>query len=1104
MIYSKLLCIKRNLPIFGSNLFHMSASFKSLLFSCGVFWLLQSGDLIAQQTVADWNFPNNPDNAIVDLSLPSNTGITISTQGGTTAPLYNYTGATSFAAGASSWQSGSGLKWWEITFDATGLSNLELSSKQYGSSTAPRDFKVQYRIGAGVWTDLPGATAIVVATNWTTGVINGVALPAACNNQPAVSLRWIMTSNTAIGGAAVASSGVSRIDDINVSWNADEYYRSAQSGNWNNITTWESSPDNISWSPAIMAPTNFSRTITIRNPHTVTINSRVRMDETIVQNGATLSWASFFMDINNGPGVDLQVNGTLWDNATNNVAFIGGATWSLGAAGTVLKTNNGSANNWRDNYNGGIATIPATATWIIRKISGNNPSVSSLTMYYPNLLIENNTASPWIATGSSSFQGAGTTIVVKGYMDVGGSGSNTVEFESTNINPAAVVVTGNLHVRSGNTLRNYGTGFELFSNLICDGNITYDASDSRQLIFSGGSPQVITGAGNLNVFRMVMNKSAGDVTLFRPVKVDNNITFNNPGGRIFTDAVNLLTVDINATATGANNSSFVHGPVRKLGTAAFTFPTGKNNSYRSIGIGSGSGGGGGVFWTEEFGSGCNTGQLANSYAGTNGTWNIVNTGTNEVYANTWYISAAENGQGAGVCGAGCGSNQTLHVSSTFSGDLGAAYFESDPTTCSFFGFCGITDKRVESPVINCTGQSGINLSFNYMEYGEGTADNATLWYFDGTSWSQLIDLPKTLCCGGVVCDGLTQGLWTAYSIALPASANNNPNIRIGFRWVNNGNGVGTDPSFAVDDVRLSGAGATETFTAEYFRANPQAVYNNVVNAPIDHISQCEYWTLTRDAGTSARTVTLSWDANSCGVTLLTDLTTARFNGTSWDDRGNGGTTGTLTAGTVTTSTTQTDYGPFTLASTSFQNPLPVELLSLDAKWKNQTVEVNWTTASEINSDYFLIQRSASGQLFENIGSVQAAGNTTSLKDYSFFDYQPLKGTSYYRLQQFDFDGSNETSQMVAVKTRESAPASEILNLYTDPFHLNIHLVIQSTQSENVKLSIVDVTGRIVLSEQHSLQSGRNALTLPAENLARGVYTVRILLKENQLSGKFFW
>jgi hypothetical protein len=205
-----------------------------------------------------------------------------------------------------------------------------------------------------------------------------------------------------------------------------------------------------------------------------------------------------------------------------------------------------------------------------------------------------------------------------------------------------------------------------------------------------------------------------------------------------------------------------------------------------------------VFWTEAFGSGaCSGGVLASAYSGTNGAWSITNTGTNGSAANTWYVSAKEQGMGLGNCGAGCAgtNNKTLHVGSTgFFTDLGAAYNAT--------GSSNITDKRANSPVINCTGKTGISLSFNYLEFGEGSSDNATLEYFNGSAWSLLVDVPKITCCGPANCTG-QQGLWTAYSIAMPASADNNAGVRIGFRWVNNGNGIGTDPSFAVDDIQLS-------------------------------------------------------------------------------------------------------------------------------------------------------------------------------------------------------------------------------------------------------------------------------------------------------------
>ena len=206
------------------------------------------------------------------------------------------------------------------------------------------------------------------------------------------------------------------------------------------------------------------------------------------------------------------------------------------------------------------------------------------------------------------------------------------------------------------------------------------------------------------------------------------------------------------------------------------------------------------FWSENFGSGCNTGTLAADYFSfTNGPWTITETGVNADVANTWFVSAAENGNAAGQCGSACGSDPSLHIgayNSLLGSDLGASYYEGLEGFCGFFG-CGATDKRVESGIIDCSIFINNSISFNYIE-GGNALDNATLWYFDGTEWSILQDLPKTELCP----DG--QGQWTSITIALPQSANNNPNVRFAFRWQNNDDGVATDPSFAVDDIGISG------------------------------------------------------------------------------------------------------------------------------------------------------------------------------------------------------------------------------------------------------------------------------------------------------------
>lgn len=205
-----------------------------------------------------------------------------------------------------------------------------------------------------------------------------------------------------------------------------------------------------------------------------------------------------------------------------------------------------------------------------------------------------------------------------------------------------------------------------------------------------------------------------------------------------------------------------------------------------------------TLYTEDFGTGCDADFQVTSYNPPSGAWTVSNTGTNVATANIWYVSAAENGNAAGQCGTGCGNDRTLHIGSdpTIMGDIGAAYFEGLSGFCGLFG-CGATDKRVESPTVNCGAYTNIQLSFLYLE-GGNVADNATLWYYNGTTWSQLTDLAKTIgACS-------PQGTWTLYSTTLPASAENNPNVKIGFHWVNNDNGVASDPSIAVDDIVITG------------------------------------------------------------------------------------------------------------------------------------------------------------------------------------------------------------------------------------------------------------------------------------------------------------
>jgi gliding motility-associated-like protein len=267
-----------------------------------------------------------------------------------------------------------------------------------------------------------------------------------------------------------------------------------------------------------------------------------------------------------------------------------------------------------------------------------------------------------------------------------------------------------------------------------------------------------------------------------------------------------------------------------------------------------------VFWTEDFGTGCNDGNLAAGTATPNGTWTETNTGFNDIEANEWYISASEQNPGAG-CSTGCGgaNSRSLHIG---------------PITVIFFGFPVVnadggahylaqgvngpatTDVRVESPTINCTGRSNITLSFNYLEFGDGANDDGEVWYFDGSSWALLQNSAKTTCCGGA-CNGTNQGIWATFTATLPATADNNPNVKIGFRWINNDDGIGTDPSFAIDDITLS---------------EPSGALPVVTISPSPNDSLCVSSTLTLNgSATNGPISAWAWTVSpSTGVTFTPD------------------------------------------------------------------------------------------------------------------------------------------------------------------------------------------------------------------------------------------
>lgn len=195
-----------------------------------------------------------------------------------------------------------------------------------------------------------------------------------------------------------------------------------------------------------------------------------------------------------------------------------------------------------------------------------------------------------------------------------------------------------------------------------------------------------------------------------------------------------------------------------------------------------------------------------------------------------------------------------------------------------------------------------------------------------------------------------------------------------------------------------------------------------------------------------------------------------------------------------------------VASTDNVNsPLPIELVNFTATPFENSVHLNWTTASELNNDYFTVERSVDGESFSVIGDkIKGAGTTNQARSYNLVDQNPLNGTAYYRLKQTDFDGTFSFSKIISVTY--DGPVFPVMNLYPNPTKGNfITIKIEGLKNmETVPVVIYDQVGKAwmskVLSVDQNTQSASDDLVFD-KKLPKGMYLVKAGLSQIQV-GKF--
>jgi len=246
------------------------------------------------------------------------------------------------------------------------------------------------------------------------------------------------------------------------------------------------------------------------------------------------------------------------------------------------------------------------------------------------------------------------------------------------------------------------------------------------------------------------------------------------------------------------------------------------------------------------------------------------------------------------------------------------------------------------------------------------------------------------------------------------------------------------------------------------------------------------------------------------VNYLNDLTIAAFSGEA--------------CATTIASAGETDYGILDYGSLSsdvyyievsiphfssffiksgFGVTLPVVCHNFTASVKNTQVQLNWQTASEQHSNYFEVQRSDNGVDFATLGTVAAAGNSNTMRYYSYTDVtSKLGGNYYYRLKQVDLDGQNRFA-CGTVRVSTANAGNELFGrAYPNPAVSSVTINIQKAYTGRVTVQVVNTMGQLLSQKVITVNNSTGQISLPVYNLPAGSYNIRLITKEATVTKQF--
>jgi hypothetical protein len=295
------------------------------------------------------------------------------------------------------------------------------------------------------------------------------------------------------------------------------------------------------------------------------------------------------------------------------------------------------------------------------------------------------------------------------------------------------------------------------------------------------------------------------------------------------------------------------------------------------------------------------------------------------------------------------------------------------------------------------------------------------------------------------------------------------------------NAIGnSNVSFPVGDnnyyapATLSNAGTSDNFSVGFSQTAPGCFSTGQQDGGVTAT-----WDISEDnAGQS--NCTISFDVGSLPAGnnfILSEAVIAHCNGTTLD-YSNGSVSGNIVTGTGFTS-----FSPFGVLKSS---ALPIELVDFQAIKLEQSTLLTWITATELNNDYFAIERSANGSAFREIGRIAGKGNSFVPQDYHFSDKAPLPGMNYYRLRQVDFDGEFTHSDVQSVRFEANRNQATIQPTLASN---EVRILFPAEATDPAAVELLDFSSRILQVWQ--IEEANGDFNINVSELKAGVYFLKI-------------